>query len=243
MTTMSWLPITTLLLASLLATAVATPVLADNTPLAPYRADYEVHRNGKAIGSSHTELIRQGETWTWRSQTAGERGMAWMVGLKVEQSMDFQWQDDLPRPMRSTYEQQATLGNRSVEVAYDWSAQRYHLKDRKGEHTHALETGATDRYGSGVSVAAMLARGETDFTLRVAHADGLRDWRFRVTGEETLESPGGPVRTLRVERVRDDDDRSTVTWVDPARNYVVVRMLQVEDGDRTESRLRGYTAR
>lgn len=243
MTTMSWLPTPTLLLASLLAVTAATPLLADDVPLTPYRADYEVLRNGKAIGSSHTELRQQGDTWTWRSNTAGERGMAWMVGLKVEQSLEFRWQDGLPLPTRSTYEQQATLGNRSVEVAYDWSAQRYRLKDRKGDHTHALDPGATDRYGSGVSVAAMLARGETDFTLRVAHADGLRDWRFRVAGEETIESPAGPVRTLRVERVRDDDDRSTVTWVDPARNYVVVRMLQVEDGDRTESRLRSYSAR
>lgn len=242
MITMSWLPTPTVLLTSLLLSATAVTALANDAPLAPYHADYEVLRNGKAIGSSRSHLERNGDTWTWRSNTAGERGMAWMVGLKVDQTMTFRWLDGLPQPLRSTYEQQATLGNRSVEANYDWTTGRYQLRDRKGNHTHVLADGATDRYGSGVSVAAMLARGETDFVLKVAHADGLRDWRFRVTGEETVETAEGAVRTLRVERVREDDDRSTVTWLDPARNYVVVRMLQVEDGDSTESRLRNYQA-
>ena len=239
---MSWLPTPIALLASLLSVTATAPVSADEAPpLAPYSADYEVLRNGKAIGSSSTRLQRDGDTWTWRTHTAGERGMAWMVGLKVEQSMDFRWLDGLPQPLRSSYRQQATLGNRSVEVNYDWSAQRYHLRDRKGEHHHSLQAGASDRYGSGVTVAALVARGETAFSIPVAHADGLRDWRFRVAGEETLDTADGPVRTLRVERVRDDDDRSTITWIDPARNHVIVRMLQVEDGDRTETRLRSYT--
>lgn len=238
---MRWLPIPRTLLASLMVMACASMAAAD-APVAPYSADYEVLRNGKAVGSSSTHLERNGDTWTWRSHTAGERGMAWMVGLKVDQSMDFRWTDGTPQPLRSNYRQQATLGNRSVDVDYDWSAHRYRLRDRKGEHSHELEHGATDRYGSGINVAALLAHGERDFTLKVAHADGLRDWHFRVAGEETLDTSSGPVRTLRIERIRDDDDRSTTTWVDPDRNYVVVRMLQVEDGDRTESRLRHYQA-
>lgn len=238
---MRWLPTRTFLLVSLIA-AASTTVSATDAPLAPYSAHYEVQRNGKTIGSSSTHLERGGDAWTWRSHTVGERGMAWMVGLKVEQSLDFRWIDGTPRPLRSSYRQQATLGNRSVDVDYDWSVHRYRLRDRKGEHTHALENATADRYGSGIAVAAMLARGETDFTLKVAHADGLRDWHFRVAGEETLDTATGPVRTLRIERISDDDDRTTTTWVDPARNYVVVRMVHVEDGDRTESRLRSYQA-
>lgn len=240
---MSWLHRPIRLLASLLLALPVVSAPARDASLAPYRAEYEVLRNGKAIGSSTTELVRQGETWTWRSRTTGERGMAWMVGLSIEQSTDFRWVDGEAQPLHTRYRQEATLGSRRVDVDYDWQAMRYRLVDRKGEHRHGLQPGATDRYGSTIAVATRLARGETDFVLKVAHADGLHDWRFRVTSEEDVDTPAGRVRALRVERVREGRDRLTVTWVDPARSYVVVRMLQEEDGERTESRLRSYSPR
>jgi hypothetical protein len=216
---------------------------ARDAPLAPFSAEYEVQRNGKAIGSSTMALSREGDGWTYRSVTQGERGMAALVGLRIEQSTDFAWHDRLPRPIRSRYRQQATLGNRSVEVDYDWSAGRYRLVDRKGEHAHALVPGTVDRYGSGVAVAARLAAGERDFTLKVAYPDGVRDWRFQVTGSEAVTTPAGAVEAIRVERVRDpgDDDRSTVSWHDPQRGFIAVRMQQVEDGDSIESTLRSFT--
>lgn len=201
-------------------------------------------RNGRAVGSSQVELTDLGDgTWRWRASTAGERGMASLVGLRIDQEMRFRWHDGLPRPIDSQYRQRATLGNREVQVRYDWDALRYTLVDRKGEHRHALSGGASDRYGSGAALVAMLAAGRTDFALQVAYPDGLRTWRFRVAGEETVDTPSGQVRALRVERVRDgDDDRSTVSWHDPRRGHLMVRMVQVEDGDSTETRLRGLTA-
>jgi hypothetical protein len=223
--------------------AGAATVLAQDAPLAPFSAEYEVLRNGKAVGSSRMSLTRQGDAWTYDATTTGERGMASLLGLRIEQSMEFAWQDGLPRPTRSRYQQEATLGNRSVAVDYDWQAGRYRLVDRKGEHDHALVPGTVDRYGSGVAVAARLAAGEREFTLKVAYPDGVRDWRFQATGTESVTTPAGTVDALRVERVRDpgDDDRSTTSWHDPQRGFIAVQMLQVEDGDSTQTALRSFT--
>ena len=222
--------------------AMSSSLLAQDTPLAPYRADYDVIRNGKTLGSSRVSLSREGDAWRYDADTTGDRGMASLLGLKITQRMDFVWVDGMPRPLTSDYDQKATLGNRSVRVRYDWTADSYHLTDRKGAHDHPLVDGAADRYGSGVFIAAKLAAGETDFTLAVAHADGLRDWRFRTAGEETIDTPSGAVRTIKVERVRDDADRQTISWHDPARGYLAVRLRQDEDGDTTETRLRTWTA-
>lgn len=230
-----------LLTSALLLIAVA--VTAQDAPLAPFQADYDVLRNGKSLGSSRAALSRDGDTWRYVVDTVGERGMAWMVGLKISQSHRFRWRDGLPQPLASDYEQEATLGNRSVTVRYDWAAGRYHLSDRKGEHEHALSPDAVDRYGgSSLAVSAQLAAGVSEFTLKVAYPDGLRDWRFRSLGEESVETAAGRVSAIKVERIHDgDDDRSTVSWHDPARDYVIVRMIQVEDGDSTETRLRSYS--
>lgn len=209
-------------------------------PVPAYEAEYEVLRNGRPIGSSRITLEEHGDHWRYRSTTRGERGMASMLGLHIEQWLRFQWQDDLPRPLSSHYEQKATLGNRRVSVDYDWSAGRYRLQDRKGEHRHALTGTTVDRYGSGLAIVAQLATGATDFTLPVAHADGVRPWRFKVTGEERIDTVDGAITAIRVERIRDDEDRATASWHDPARGYLAVRLLQLEDGNTIESRLRSY---
>lgn len=229
-----------LLLACVLPLTLPAPApAATEAPVAPFRAEYEVLRNDRSLGSSRIELADLGDgTWRWRADTTGDRGMASLVGLRIDQEMRFTWHQGLPRPIDSHYRQRATLGNREVVVSYDWQAMRYRLVDRKGEHSHALAEGASDRYGSGAALVARLAAGDERFRIQVAYPDGLRDWDFRVAGEETVETPSGAVRALRVERVRDDDDRSTISWHDPQRGFLMVRMVQVEDGDRTETRLR-----
>lgn len=221
--------------------AMTSAPMAQDAPLAPYSAEYDVIRNGKTLGSSRTSLERIGAAWRYRAETTGDRGMASLLGLRITQRMDFDWVGGMPRPLSSEYDQKATLGNRNVKVDYDWAARSYHLVDRKGEYDHPLPDGTADRYGSGVFIAAKLASGETDFTLPVAHADGVRDWRFRIAGVEGVETPSGAIRAVKVERVRDDDERRTISWHDPARGYLVVRLLQDEDGDTTETRLRSWS--
>lgn len=235
-------PVRQLIVSALLClVALCAPLQAQDAPLAPYTAEYDVIRNGKTLGSSRVSLSRDGSNWRYDADTTGDRGMASLLGLKITQRMDFTWKDAMPQPATSDYDQQATLGSRTVNVRYDWAARSYRLTDRKGEHRHAIVDGISDRYGSGVSIAAKLAGGATDFTLPVAHADGIRDWRFRVAGRETVDTPSGPVDAVKVERVRDDADRTTISWHDPARDFLAVRLMQEEDGDTTETRLRSWS--
>lgn len=235
-------PLRRLASALLCLTAMSSALMAQDAPLKPYSAEYDVIRNGKTLGSSRVSLVRDGDAWRYDADTTGDRGMASLLGLKITQRMEFTWFDGVPRPLTSDYDQQATLGSRNVKVRYDWVTGTYHLTDRKGDYDHALVDGAADRYGSGIFIAAKLAAGETDFTLPVAHADGLRDWRFRVAGTETVETPSGSVAAIKVERIRDDNDRQTTSWHDPARDYLTVRLLQNEDGDSTETRLRRWSS-
>lgn len=234
---------TSLSLLGLVWLAEASIVSVQDAPLTPYRAEYDVYRNGKLLGSSRIELVRDGDTWRYGGDTTGDRGMASFLGVKIAQDLEFRWRDGLPQPIRSNYRQDAAITNRTVNVSYDWNTGRYRLVDRKGEHDHPLQPGTADRYGSGISIAAKLAQGATDFSLPIAYPDGVRQWRFRAVGKETVTTPAGTVQALKIERVRDDDDRTTVSWHDPARNYAIVRLIQEEDGDTTETQLQSYLER
>lgn len=220
---------------------LAGVAMAQDAPLPAYTADYEVIRNGKTLGSNRTELVRDGDGWRFSAQIKGEHGMAALLGVEITQNARLRWNDGLPQPLESQYRQRAAFGDRDIDTRYDWSAGRYRLVDRKGEHVHPLPADATDRYISGLAIAAKLKSGATDFSFAVAYPDGIRQWRFRVAGEDTVQTPAGAIRAVKVERVRDDDDRQTTTWHSPEHDYVAVRLVQIEDGDTTETRLKSYT--
>ena len=52
------------------------PLQAQDAPLAPYTAEYDVIRNGKTLGSSRVSLSRDGSNWRYDADTTGDRGMA-----------------------------------------------------------------------------------------------------------------------------------------------------------------------
>ncbi|MCK9488200.1 MAG: DUF3108 domain-containing protein [Xanthomonadales bacterium] len=216
----------------------AAPARSGAMPLTAYQAQYEVLRNDRPVGSSDIRLQPEGTAWQFSSDTRGERGMASLVGFQARQQLRFDWHQGAIRPLHSVYDQKASLSSRRIEVHYDWAQGRYRLSDRRGEHSHALPAGTGDRHGSAVTIAAHLAAGERDFVFSVPYPDGLRQWRFKVTGEETVTVPAGSFQTLRVERIRQDSDRQTTSWHAPELDYLAVRTLQDEDGKRTESRLR-----
>ena len=73
--------------------------------------------------------------------------------------------------------------------------------------------------------------------LRLAR-DRFGPQTYRVGAEETVETPAGPQRALRVERVRNKSGRVTTTWLGMDNGFVPVRVVQREaDGESFEMRL------
>jgi len=81
-------------------------------------------------------------------------------------------------------------------------------------------------------LADALARGEQNPTFNYQIADGgrIKDYEFAVLGEEVLDTPVGKFNTIKAERVRDHDRRSTIFWLAPEYNFLLVRFQQLEKG-------------
>ncbi|MCV6603979.1 MAG: DUF3108 domain-containing protein, partial [Porticoccaceae bacterium] len=58
-------------------------------------------------------------------------------------------------------------------------------------------------------------------------------------GEETIDTPMGDIKTLKLERVKDSNKRQTTFWMAPEYNYLLVKFHRVEnDGDEYSLYLR-----
>jgi hypothetical protein len=78
-----------------------------------------------------------------------------------------------------------------------------------------------------------LDQGRHDVSYTVADGGTLKEYRYRVTGKETLELPAGTFRTVRVARLRKDIDQETIIWFAPALHFLPVRIWR-RDGDDEE---------
>lgn len=100
-----------------------------------------------------------------------------------------------------------------------------------------LQPGAQDRLSILFQLGALLAGDPGRYPAGSAIAvqtASTRDadlWIFNVVGEEQLQLPGGEVKALKIERLpRREFDQKVEIWVDPAQDYLPVRVRLTQPG-------------
>ena len=76
----------------------------------------------------------------------------------------------------------------------------------------------------------------------VADGDKLKYYRFRVAGEEVLTTPAGDMLTVKLERVRENDnDRQTTFWLAKDHGYLLTKLKHQGKGKGFELNLESFT--
>lgn len=127
---------------------------------------------------------------------------------------------------------------------FDWSAGVLTLVNGKNARTVALPQGTLDQTSLAYALAFRSAV-SAGFNVHVTDGRGVKQYRYREIGEETLKTPLGELRTRRFEKVRDPDDkRGFEFWLATDRHLLPVKLRYREkNGDAYDSIITGITAR
>jgi len=68
----------------------------------------------------------------------------------------------------------------------------------------------------------------------VMHRGKVKEYHFEREGTEAVALPSGAVEAVRVRRVRDNNDRETVFWMAPTFDFQLIKLRQIEEGERYE---------
>lgn len=225
--------------AALALVALSVPAFA--APWSPYHAEYEVLRNGKPMGRGEVTLSDHGgDRWELRSVTRGTEGLAGLAGAEILERSTLRVDGDAIETIDYQLRQEMAWKTRERSVSVDAAAGRITSRDRRGEHAFTYEPGVLDRQAVVLGLARDLAAGRSgELIYTMVDRDEFGPERYRVGATETVQVPAGALSAVRVERLRSGSKgRTTVSWLDPARGYVPVRVLQTEpDGDSFEMRL------
>ena len=222
----------------LLRADTASAEVADPDP-SPYRARYQVSRNGSTVGQAVVTLARDGKAWRLRSETRGTEGLAALARVEIVEDSYFRIRDGKPETIDYSFHQKAAWKDLQRRVSVDANAGTLVSTDKDRQHRFAYRPGVVDRQLVTLALSMDLARGlKGDLVYRVVDRDEFGDERYRVGARESLDSPLGRLRTLRLTRVRAAPGRVTESWLAVDRGFVPVRILQTEpDGESFELKL------
>ncbi|MFO1494167.1 MAG: DUF3108 domain-containing protein [Lysobacterales bacterium] len=210
-----------------------------------FEATFTVSRNDKALGQMQMKLSPAGSGWQFVSRTEGNKGLAGFLGVTIEERSTLRLLGDRLSTERYRY-QQDMIGrhrSRSLEVGADGKIAETDNDDHWQYHSQAP---LVDKHAVVLAIAERLTAGAdagTVFDIPVASKGKVESWRFLIAGRESISTGTGQIDTVRVERLRENSDRKTVSWHAAAYGYLPVKVEQVEpDGERLVSLLEHFGA-
>lgn len=114
-------------------------------------------------------------------------------------------------------------GSKRSQSRFDYDAHLIHTDSNKGPRTAALPAGLQDAQSLLFQIA-LTAPPATDSESAVFNGKKVRNYRYRVTAEETLETPLGALRTLHLVRQADSDAERFEIWLAVDQSYLPVKL-------------------
>jgi hypothetical protein len=222
------------------ALLLALPALA-LAQVAPYTAHYEVRRNGSAMGESVVTLKAAGAGRSeFSTSTSGSHGLAALIGANIEERSVVGWHGGVPESVSWNLSQKVAMNSKEKSLRVDAAGRRIDLRDRDRSFSPPYQPGVIDRHAVTLALMHDLAAGRSgELRYLVPDKAQLQPWIFRTGASERMDTPMGPQRALRVDRIRESGNgRSTTMWLAQDHNFVPLRMIQKEpDGETIEMRI------
>lgn len=208
-----------------------------------FRADYELYRNGKLMGASTITLSKVRSGYQFRTESASEGGMIGLLGgAKIAEVSDFSIGDQGYLPERYSYKQSVSLKRRKREITFDWKQKWAREDDGDAVVSYLLPEGALDRNLVVLALAEDLRNGVESLNHVVAYKGEASNWEFKNSGVEQVRTAAGLIAATRVERIRENKERSTISWHAQKYDFLPIKIEQREpDGESLEMRLKSIS--
>lgn len=217
-------------LTALLAGASPFALAGEQKQLQPYSAQYKTTARGIAL-TLNRKLEENGDG----SYTLTNGGKIMVVGFHEMSVFSVDGANIIPK----SYVYQGTgLINRRREVHFTPGSDTIRSLYKDQWYDLPYKEGTLDRMSQQEQVRLFLLNDPTpkeDIFMTVADGKRVKDYQLRYVGEEVLDTPLGKLETLHFERVHDDPDRKSDTWIAPELDYLMVKTVHVEDGKPVEA--------
>jgi hypothetical protein len=225
-----------------LGAATSTAAAPEPEPLvAPFIAEYDVRYGRIPGGTSRSELTRSGGDWVIETNVTAS-GIARMIAPgTIRQRSEFRFEDDVPRPIRYTFDDGTKRTDRDVKLEFDWRAGWVRGVAEDVSVDVALVQELQDAATMTVLATARLRAGLEPGSIAMIEKDAIKHYRHALLRREKLATALGELDTVVYRSTREGSSRETLTWHAPALGFAVVQAQQLVKGKLGfHTRIRSY---
>lgn len=213
------------------AMSMTAPTLANAKNITPSTADYSFTIENKYKGSATRSLSQSGNLWKY-NMSARVAGVA-----SASQNSSFSLSGDrvIPSSANTTYK---VFGiGRTHKLAFNPSSKQVVSTYKGNSKTLKMNQQAFDDLSLEIQIRQDLLNGKFTGNYYMVKKDKIEKTPFRKSGSTKITVPAGTFDTVRVDRIHDDNSRSTSFWLAPSLDYLPVKVVQVNDGKKMDLEL------
>ncbi len=215
------------------------PVWAAPAPK-PFTAYYTVTVGNINAGEIRRSLsvTEQGQ-FVFESETKSSGLAALFVKDHIIERSVWRYKNQRPQPLHFQYQKTGGKKERKYALSFDWNTGVVKDESTADPWQAPLDKGAQDRLLYQLTLMYDLQNGRTEFEYPLVDGHKLKNYRFQKVAEEMIETPLGPLKTVKLSRILESDDKTVTLWCAPSLDYLPVRIEQNEkDGDRFSATIR-----
>lgn len=226
----------------LFAFALLLPMAATAAPPPePFSADYEVFQNDRKLGTGRIELRAMPDgRWELLTHSQATEGLFAAAGVTRDERSLLSWRGGQPEVVEYRMKQKAAWSSREQRLQVDAAGKRATSTYKDQSTALPYRPGLLDKHGVTAAIMADLAAGKRGkLVYTVAERRAVETQTFQVAANVVLRTALGPMRAVRVVRVRDDSDgRETKIWFAREHGWLPLRIKQYEaDGETLDMRI------
>jgi hypothetical protein len=210
----------------------ASPAIAYDNPLKPFRAQYIVEQDDDMIARTSVSLSSAGKNrWLYRSDSEPTGWLASMLGITITQQSEWTWHDGIKT---LTYRYDRTGKEKHVHMIFDWQQMKVTNIINGDPWQMEMPDATQDKLGITLALMAHLAQSETDTSFPVADGGKLKTYDYKVLGKQSLDTALGKINTITVSRNKRGRSKAkeATLWLAPDLGYLMVRMEKPDkDGE------------
>ncbi|HBF06726.1 MAG: hypothetical protein CMD81_12860 [Gammaproteobacteria bacterium] len=204
--------------------------------VAPFVAEYDVETNALPISGSGVRSLKSLGDGRYRLEQVAKSFL-----LTRREISEFKMDHCDIKPTSYRYEQSGI--GRDKRHLIDFNADGKTAIFEENKHKSVIELPENQHYDrlseTMVLQCKLLERrlngeGNTPdsppLSIDIIDKESLRTHDFVVIGEETIKVNDTEMKTLRVERQRDNEDRQTIMWFAPGQTFTLVKLEQINKG-------------
>lgn len=227
-----------LMMVSCLANSVLAEPIAREPSL--FRAVYKADYKGLPISAKGVRELSKTEDGSYLLSSK-----ATALFATITESTEFEIDGHQVRPIEYQYHRKGIGKKREAILNFDWDAKTVLNNVQNKPWTMDVPLGAMDKLlyqfklREDLLAAHQAEQPWPSLTYVIADGGRLKNYEFEVIGEEQIDTPIGPLNTIKATRVRDNRNRQSTFWLALDYDFLLVKFQQIEeDGDGFELLLR-----